>query len=184
MRSEGYLSKKIARKYSKCIFEVHNSLFQKDFEILTKFLNDNPKILKDFFCNSSIPSDLKNNIFEMSCKNSAFITFIRILLRNNDFHIIQEIISEYKNILSNVNNEIHVEVKVAKQVLYDEQINLITYIVKKHTNKNAIIKIHFDESIISGFIASFDGKIIDCSLNTVLSSFKKLSTKVIIGENY
>lgn len=174
------VSSNIAKKYAKCIFDLHGFSFQEELYSLNEFLNKNPNVLKEFFCNIHVPINLKTKILDTSCNNKNFILFVNLLLKNKDFHMIKEIVFEYDKILLDAKGEIYIDVKSANSVLSDDQRNTILYIAKKYTNKNGIINVYCDKSIIAGFIANFDGKVINCSLYKILSSLQDLSKKVIV----
>jgi len=57
----------------------------------------------------------------------------------------------------------------------DKKIEKVSEILKKKYKINPIISVKIDESILAGFIATFDGKRLDSSLN---SSFNNMTNKL------
>lgn len=131
--------------------------------------------------NENIMKVLSSPIFEKSDKidlidkllngsEKTFINFIKVLIEKGRENVILDSFREFYQLYLEKMNKVVAHVFTAVP-LEDSQIEQIKEIVKKTTNKVAIIEEKIDKDLIMGLKILVDGKEIDLSLS---GSFKRL----------
>lgn len=167
---------KVGLIYATSLFSLceENNITDKIFGEFSSFvdvINKNESILK-------VPS---SPIFEKTDKKDlvekllygtekTFINFMKVLIEKGRENAIVDSFNEFKQLYLNKNNKVVARVYTAVP-LSNEQKEQVKEIVKRTTNKVAIIEEEIDKGLIMGLKILVDGKEIDLSLS---GSFKRL----------
>ncbi len=144
----------------------------------------------------------KNFIFSFNVKKDDKIKIIMLLaekwpyedaqiLRNMTISLIK---SDNIKIFSKIAQALHKKILEKKNIteakIYfasepsENQINNVKDILIKKYKINPEIVVNIDEEIIGGYLVSFDGKILDASLNNSFNKFlENLQEKIAVGES-
>ena len=135
--------------------------------------------LFDALCNPVISANDKEELISCIFANDTDETmrnFLKLLVRENRFNLIYEIIKIYDNMLDKINNVSKVEVLSAIELddNFKEQIkNKLAEILKKEI----IVNYNTDKSIIAGLVYKMGDDIFDTSLRGKFDKFKKAILK-------
>ncbi|MDD3237731.1 MAG: ATP synthase F1 subunit delta [Candidatus Gastranaerophilales bacterium] len=170
---------RIAKRYAKALFDEAKASSMQD-EVLSnlKFVVDTCKQspdLKDFLENPIISTEDKidaiNTIFKENVSNIVYNFFV-LLLENKRFDVLESVVSNYIEMLDEMNNILKIKVTSAVEMNGDLKNKLISKIENK-TQKKVIADYLINPEIIAGLVIDINGKIIDSSLKTKLKGLQK-----------
>lgn len=167
---------KVGLTYATSLFSLceENNITDKIYEEFSSFIDT-------IHTNENIVKVLSSPIFEkedkidlvdklLSGSEKTFINFIKVLIEKSRENAIVDSYKEFRQLYLNRNNKVVARVFTAFP-LNDDQKEKVEEIVKKTTNKVAIIEEEIDKDLIMGLKILVDGKEIDLSLS---GSFKRL----------
>ena len=135
--------------------------------------------LYDTLCNPVISINDKEDLIGCIFANDTDETirnFLKLLVKENRFNLIYEIIKIYDNMLDKINNISKVEVLSAIELddnLKEQIKNKLGEILKKEI----IVNYNTDKSIMAGLVYKMGDNIFDTSLKGKLDKFKKAILK-------
>lgn len=167
---------KVGLIYATSLFSLseENKITDKIYDEFSSFIdtiqtNENIiKVLSSPIFEKADKIDLIDKLLNGSEK--TFINFIKVLIEKGRENAIVDAFKEFKDLYLNKNNKVVARVYTAVP-LNDEQKEKVKEIVKKTTNKVAIIEEEIDKDLIMGLKILVEGKEIDLSLS---GSFKRL----------
>lgn len=101
------------------------------------------------------------------------VNFVEFLAQKRDLNKIKDIILELEKIFQDNQGEKEVTIISARPLNSATKKYLKEYLIKKSQSNSIIIKEKIDSKIIGGFIARYEDKVIDGSLQYNLSLFRK-----------
>lgn len=146
----------------------------KELQLVSSHFDD------DFIRFLSYPKISKNEKKEVFTKSfnisKLTLSFLYVLIDNNDILDLNNIIKEIENLIMQENGQAIVTVEVMKS-LDENQRNLIISSLTKKLNKQIILKEIINTNLIGGIIIKYEGKVIDGSLITKQQSLKEYLKK-------
>lgn len=146
----------------------------KELQLVSSHFDD------DFIRFLSYPKISKNEKKEVFTKSfnisKLTLSFLYVLIDNNDILDLNNIIKEIENLIMQENGQAIVTVEVMKS-LDENQRNLIISNLTKKLNKQIILKEIINTNLIGGIIIKYEGKVIDGSLITKQQSLKEYLKK-------
>ena len=168
----------IANQYALAVFSLA-SKEKRDEEFLTiletfvKGMNDSTY---KFFAHPKISTLEKKQTLEKVVYDKLLLNFLKVLIDNDRFALIEAISLEYKNILDNLNKIMNVVV-VSNKPLKKKNLDKIKNKLKEKYNRKIQIEETIDEHIIGGFRIEFEGNVIDETINKQLNDIKSSLTE-------
>ena len=163
----------IANQYALAVFSLAKQE-KKEVEFLTileNFASGIEEKTNKFFAHPKISRLDKKTMLENVLQDKLLLNFIKVLVDNDRFFLIQAIVLEYKNILDKLNKLMNVVV-ISNNPLTKVNLEKIRKKLKSTYNKKIEIKEEIDKSIIGGFRIEFEGNIIDETINRQLEDIK------------
>lgn len=174
----------IATRYAKSLIGLANE-GGLNYGVLHQNLQNVKEILSltselyDTLCNPVISINDKEDLIGCIFANDTDETirnFLKLLVKENRFNLIYEIIKIYDNMLDKINNISKVEVLSAIELndnLKEQIKNKLGEILKKEI----IVNYNTDKSIMAGLVYKMGDNIFDTSLKGKLDKFKKAILK-------
>lgn len=174
----------IATRYAKSLIGLANE-GGLNYGVLHQNLQNVKEILSltselyDTLCNPVISINNKEDLIGCIFANDTDETirnFLKLLVKENRFNLIYEIIKIYDNMLDKINNISKVEVLSAIELddnLKEQIKNKLGEILKKEI----IVNYNTDKSIMAGLVYKMGDNIFDTSLKGKLDKFKKAILK-------
>ena len=174
----------IATRYAKSLIWLANE-GGLNYGVLHQNLQNVKEILSltselyDTLCNPVISINDKEDLIGCIFANDTDETirnFLKLLVKENRFNLIYEIIKIYDNMLDKINNISKVEVLSAIELddnLKEQIKNKLGEILKKEI----IVNYNTDKSIMAGLVYKMGDNIFDTSLKGKLDKFKKAILK-------
>lgn len=174
----------IATRYAKSLIGLANE-GGLNYGVLHQNLQNVKEILSltselyDTLCNPVISINDKEDLIGCIFANDTDETirnFLKLLVKENRFNLIYEIIKIYDNMLDKINNISKVEVLSAIELddnLKEQIKNKLGEILKKEI----IVNYNIDKSIMAGLVYKMGDNIFDTSLKGKLDKFKKAILK-------
>ena len=174
----------IATRYAKSLIGLANE-DGLNYGVLHQNLQNVKEILSltselyDTLCNPVISINDKEDLIGCIFANDTDETirnFLKLLVKENRFNLIYEIIKIYDNMLDKINNISKVEVLSAIELddnLKEQIKNKLGEILKKEI----IVNYNTDKSIMAGLVYKMGDNIFDTSLKGKLDKFKKAILK-------
>lgn len=165
-------------EYAKALFDL--AIEEKKTEVFLDYLNkimDVTSTNKDFFKLLSSPLvevnqkiDIINKVFDQM--DSTFINFLCVLVKNNRFVQLEQIIEEYNQLVSDYNSILPIEV-ISSEKLSKSRLKEITDLLKvRYPNKKLQIENTVNPKILYGLQVICNGQSLDISLKTRLTKLK------------
>lgn len=169
----------VENEYAKALFDlaVEEKKIDKYLEYLdslTKILNEEKDFLK-LLDSPLIDLDEKlkmvNEIFK--CFDGVFLSFLKLLIRNNRLKNIKVIKDGYNDLFEEYKGVLKVEI-ISSEKLTKERINSLTKLLKdRYPNKKLIIENTVNSNILYGIQIICNGQSLDMSLNNMLNKIKE-----------
>lgn len=165
-------------EYAKALFDL--AIEEKKTEVFLDYLNkimDVTSINKEFFKLLSSPLVEVNQKIEVIKKvfyqmDSTFINFLCVLVKNNRFVQLEQIIEEYNQLVSDYNSILPIEV-ISSEKLSKSRLKELTDLLKvRYPNKKLQIENTVNPKILYGLQVICNGQSLDISLKTRLAKLK------------
>ena len=168
-----------AKRYATALFELarHN---QQENDVNRQLQNvkdiiQNSNELKKFIKSPTFPPKQKINaikeiIKKIKCQKIVE-NFILVITKNRRLNIIEDIINAYQNQIIRQKNQINAEIITANKIK-QKNIDEISKIIEKNTNKKPVIKTNINPEIIGGIIVRVGSQMFDNSIQTKLQKLK------------
>ncbi|MGL4949100.1 MAG: ATP synthase F1 subunit delta [Anaeroplasmataceae bacterium] len=146
-----------------------------NLEVLSKALLEIEDGIKLF----TYPSITKNNKKEILLKitsgfNKMFIDFLKVLIDNNSFELINSIDVEFNKLIDLNNDKLLVDVVSSSKLNVEARNEIIRVLEKKHAKKTIKINNIIEENLIGGFKIIINGECMDTSLHDRLNRLKSI----------
>lgn len=171
---------KLVRLYSSSFYNIvkNSKCLEKHIEEIQSFKNfiDKDKL---FIKTVSAPiysiqekTSILNKIRDSFSLSKEFLNFLRLLIANNRFINLPEILSHIQYTHNLFLNKIPVEITIAEDLSSNEK-KMIVEKVENFLNSKIIPEFKMDSHILGGFVIKKDNIMYDASLARSLSSFKE-----------
>ncbi len=169
----------VENEYAKALFDlaVEEKKIDKYLEYLdylTKILKDEKDFLK-LLDSPLIDLDEKLKMVDkvFKCFDGVFLSFLKLLIRNNRLNSINVIKDCYNDLFEEYKGVLKVEV-ISSDKLTKERINSLNKLLKdRYPNKRLIIENTVNSNILYGIQIICNGESLDMSLNNMLSKIKE-----------
>ncbi len=166
------------KEYAKALYELSveedkNEIFM---DCLSAVINTALSTeLKDVLTSPFIDINKKKKLIDdvYSLLDQTFIYFMKVLLDNNRFNLINDIYEEYKNIILLKNEIVKIQVISTYKLNNMELIKLTKSLQAKYKNKKIELENIIDEKLIGGIQIVSNGQSIDMSLKNSLLKLKE-----------
>jgi len=163
----------IAYQYALAVFSLANEKGQaKDFhEKLKGFAESLDGESVKFFVHPKIEMKDKVAVIDKTVGEPLLGNFLKVLVENDRFSLVEAIVMAYQDILDNLN-------KVMKVVIYSNKplsktnIEKIKEKLSKTYNRTIEAETAIDETILGGFRIEFEGNVIDETINRHLENIR------------
>ena len=160
--------------YATALFEIGESnplAFLSELDNFEDILNSD-KVVNEYFLKTYSKFDLVRDILSKEFSNE-FINFLEIIYENRVFRDLDNIKSNYQQILVEHNFITRVNVESAKELNDKNKETIIKMITDKY---KAPMRIEYsiDESLVAGFIVRVNNDIYDTSLKSKLDQIKNM----------
>lgn len=175
----------VVKSYCEAIYNVSlkNNLVEnyknniKEVILVIKENND----LKKLFDNPNITKEDKKGLIEKIFKyDEMFISFLKVLVENNRFSLIEEIFLEYSK-LANEYLKIEEAEIISAAKLTDNELSDIREMLEKKLNKRVEITQKTDEKLMAGIRVILKNEVIDNSMETKLNNLKNIILNRRVG---
>ncbi len=175
----------VVKSYCEAIYNVSlkNNLVEnyknniKEVILVIKENND----LKKLFDNPNITKEDKKGLIEKIFKyDEMFISFLKVLVENNRFSLIEEIFLEYSK-LANEYLKIEEAEIISAVKLTDNELSDIRKMLEKKLNKRVEITQKTDEKLMAGIRVILKNEVIDNSMETKLNNLKNIILNRRVG---
>ena len=162
--------------------------FLENIQFFEMLLDEN-KIFKNFMYSYNVQKISKINIMKLltrklDCVNSDILmNLIILLIKSDNLRIFSDIKQAFRKNMLRMLNVTEAKICFASEPS-DKQIKNIKHILIEKYKVNPEMSVSIDESIIGGYIVSFDGKMLDASVNNSFNKFlESLQEQIALGES-
>ncbi len=188
MKLMGCLAEKFAKILITKLPEKSWEGFLENLQFFEMLLDEN-KIFKNFMHSYNVQKISKINIMKLltkklNCVNSDILmNMIILLIKSNNLGILSAITQAFHKNMMRMLNVTEAKICFASEPS-DKQIKNIKDILIEKYKVKPEISVDIDESIIGGYIVSFDGKMLDASVNNSFNKFlESLQEQIALGES-
>lgn len=166
-------------EYAKALFDLaveekKTELFSNSLDAVNSVTKEEPDFLK--IINSPlIETSEKYKVFDKVFKSldKTFIEFLKVLVLNNRFVMLEQIIEEYNNLFNDYNNTLNIEV-VSNEKLEPSKLKRIGELLKtRYPGKKLNLTNKVSPDILYGIQILCNGESIDMSLKNMLNKLKE-----------
>lgn len=163
----------IANQYALAVFSLAKEIGkEKEYlPILENFSKGVSKETQKFFAHPKISITEKKAMLEKVVDDALLLNFLKVLVDNDRFSLVESIALSYKDILDNLNKIMTVKV-ISKTALTKINLNKIVKRLETTYHKKIVIEEMIDKTIIGGFKIEFEGNVIDETINRQLADLK------------
>ena len=166
-----------SKQYALALFSLALEKKQAEevFEEFHAFVGSLDTMAMKLFLNPKIQDIEKHKVLESVLKNQLLIHFMKTVVDNKRFHLVDEIMMMYKGLLNESNHTVELNV-YSKSKLTKTEMNKIELMFSSKLNKKIIINEVIDSSIIGGLRFEYQGEVLDQTIN---ASLEQLSSSLI-----
>lgn len=163
----------IAHQYALAVFSLADEAGRADtfLDDLTHFAEGLDEKTQSFFIHPKIARQDKQNVLDTAVKDPLLANFLKVLVDNQRFSLINAILLAYREILDNRHKVMHVLI-YSNQPLSEENLKKITNKLSKRYHRTVESEHFIDTSIIGGVRIEFEGNVIDETINRQLENIK------------
>lgn len=169
----------VGYEYAKALFDL--AIEEKKENIYLDYLNivlsstkEEPDFLK--LINSPlIETNEKINIINKIYKSldGIYLNFLKVLIINEKFSMLEQIKEEYNKLLSEHNNILNIEIISSEKLNADKNNQIVELLKTRYPNKKLILRNTVNSDILYGIQILCNGQIIDISLKNMLNKLKE-----------
>lgn len=141
------------------------------YDDLLAFVNSLDEDTWKFFLHPKIEKSNKKQIITEVIKNSLLVNFVKVLIDNDRFELLESISYAYLELLNEMNKVVEVKV-FSNKALTKENITKIKKSLENKIMKKVKITEEIDNTIIGGIRIVYEGNIIDQTINSSLEAIK------------
>jgi F-type H+-transporting ATPase subunit delta len=164
----------VEKQYARALFSLalEKNEVDKVYQEMFAFLQSTDLKTKEFFLHPKIAKKDKHEIIEKTLTNNLLVNFLKVLIDNDRFILLDNIVYAYLDLINEMNEVVEVKIttntSLSKNNIEKIKKNLETKLLKK-------IKIieELDETIIGGIRIEYLGNVIDETVNSSLENMKQ-----------
>ena len=164
----------VEKQYARANFSLalEKNEVDKVYQEMFAFLQSTDLKTKEFFLHPKIAKKDKHEIIEKTLTNNLLVNFLKVLIDNDRFILLDNIVYAYLDLINEMNEVVEVKIttntSLSKNNIEKIKKNLETKLLKK-------IKIieELDETIIGGIRIEYLGNVIDETVNSSLENMKQ-----------
>ncbi|MGD9964042.1 MAG: ATP synthase F1 subunit delta [Candidatus Izemoplasmatales bacterium] len=164
----------VEKQYARALFSLALEKNEVDnvYQEMFAFLQSTDLKTKEFFLHPKIAKKDKHEIIEKTLTNNLLVNFLKVLIDNDRFILLDNIVYAYLDLINEMNEVVEVKIttntSLSKNNIEKIKKNLETKLLKK-------IKIieELDETIIGGIRIEYLGNVIDETVNSSLENMKQ-----------
>ncbi|MFP4478522.1 MAG: ATP synthase F1 subunit delta [Candidatus Izemoplasmatales bacterium] len=162
-----------SKQYALALFSLATDDKQKDeiYKEFHQFVKGLEVDTKKFFLHPKIENKDKQQVVEKVTKNSLLTNFLKTVVDNNRFDLIEEMLRAYKDLLNDSKNIAEITIYTQK-ALSDENKNKLINKFTKVLDKKIIINEVINPSIVGGVRIEYQGRVLDQTINASLEQLK------------
>lgn len=154
--------------------------YKKNFKEVVLVIKENND-LKKLFDNPNISKEDKKELIEKIFKyDEMFMSFLKVLVENNRFNLIEEIFVEYSKLANEYLKIEDVEI-ISAAKLNDDELAGITRMLESKLDKRIEVTQTVDEKLMAGIRVVLKNEIIDNSMETKLNNLKNIILSRRVG---
>jgi len=163
-----------AFEYALAIFSLalERRVEQEIFDTLEGFQTSLSEELRKFFRHPAMEKTAKKQVIEGCIEEPLVKNFLYLLVDNQRFEQIDDIVKEYRLLLQKQNRQLALKV-FSKAPLSKETLQALQSKYTRDTGRIVLIENILDSSIIAGIRLEFDGYVLDQSINHYLEDLTK-----------
>ena len=163
----------VSNQYAVALFELalESEVLEEVLKSYAAFLESIDEELAWFFLHPKIAKEDKKSVLKSLDTESLFRDFLSVLIDNNRFKLVHVVYEDMKKLKAAQNQEMQINV-YSRSPLSDQKLNdLKAQYAKKYQRVINMVNI-IDESIIGGLKFTYNGLVIDDTINQTLSQIK------------
>ncbi len=168
----------VSEQYAVALFELAKEASATDHvkDDFKQFLEGFDHETKTFFTHPNIDKNSKFDVVKACELTSLFEDFMHVIIENNRISILNDIFTDYADLIDQMHNRMHVTVKSKKKLDQKRMKQLKAQFEKKY-NRQVSINNEVDDEILGGLRFEFEGKVVDDTINAMLSELRRGLTK-------
>ncbi len=171
-----------AKRYARALFEIardSNCLEEvlKEFNGFLSLLDESRGLQQLLKLPNVVQRERQLLDFLQSHYSEIFFSFLQVVLKNNRFVMLRQILFELQQLNDSFRNRVRAEV-ISAAPLADSAVSDLTRLLAGYLQANVSLENKIDASLIGGFIINVNGQVFDASL---LTQFKKM--KIYLTQN-
>ena len=173
----------VSNEYAIALFDLakeHNEveLVHNNLKVLVSSIEENPdffKIINSYGLSNENKKDLISRILNLD-ENNYFLYFLYVLIDNNRFDQLKNILGSYYKLLLELNNQMEVTVYTKYSLTKEQKANLLIKL-EKDFKKKIILTETIDNTLIGGIKVTVNDVIYDYTIDSQLEDLKYLLMK-------
>jgi len=163
----------IASQYALAVFSLAKESEREEefFSIIEEFSKSLDDKTHKFFAHPKISKLDKKTVLSDIVKDELLLNFLKVLVDNDRFLLVEAVVFAYKDILDEQNKVMQVKV-YSNTPLSKVNLNKIIKKLKTTYNRKVELEEQTDETIIGGFRLEFEGNVLDETVNKRLEDIK------------
>jgi len=162
-----------SKQYALALFSLATEENQADeiYDEFHQFVEGLEAQTKKFFLHPKIENKDKRQVVEKVAKNSLLTNFLKTVVDNNRFDLIEEILRAYKDLLNESKNIAEIIIYTQKALSEENKTKLKNKFTKV-LDKKIIINEVINPSIVGGVRIEYQGSVLDRTINATLEQLK------------
>lgn len=163
----------VERQYARAVFSLalENNETESTYQDLKSIIDALDEEAYKFFLHPKIENQEKHQVIAALSKNILLVNFLKVLIDNNRFNLIETIAYAYLDLINEMNEVVEVNVFTKADLSESNKVKLINSLEKKIQKKVKIITA-IDDTIIGGIKIEYQGSVIDQTINASLDQMK------------
>jgi F-type H+-transporting ATPase subunit delta len=163
----------VDKQYARAVFSLalERSEEVSLYDDMKDFVNSLDKETWKFFLHPKIDKVNKHAVIEKVVSNLLLANFVKVLIDNNRFDLLENVIYAYLDLLNEMNKIVEVKI-LSNQPLTKDNLQRVIKSLEKRLMKKINMTEEIDEKIVGGIRIEYEGNIIDQTINSSLESIK------------
>lgn len=163
----------IAYQYALAVFSLaeETKRHEEFIDLLSTFAKQADEEMYKFFAHPKIERSKKIELLNQTVTDSLLANFLKVLVENDRFEILDAIVMAYQDILDDLHKVMQATV-YSKEKLSKQNIQKIKTKLEQAYQRKVEFTFIIDESILGGIRIEFEGNVIDETINKQLDELK------------
>lgn len=162
-----------SKQYSLALFSMasEDQKIDEIYQQFHQFVDGVDAMGYKFFLNPSIENKTKHEIIEKVLSEHLLINFLKVVVDNRKFHLLEEMLKAYKSLMNESKNIAELTV-YTQQKLTKAQKEKLSKKFEKALTKKILMNEVVQPSIVGGIRVEYEGKVLDETINATLEQLK------------